>query len=87
MTSIDLRITSKTSQRPQAIQLNLKKNKLKGGADNEITDINFHDFLYKKNLYMDLSMQIVSSDQTVKSKTVQDFKDFISQPKLKKENN
>ena len=48
----------------------------------EKIDIN-HDcldeFLHNINFYMELAMQIISNDKTVRSDTIQDSKDFISQ--------
>ena len=39
------------------------------------SDENFHSI----NLYMELAMQVISNDETVRSNTVQNLKDFESQ--------
>ena len=80
MTSNDLKrpqLSSKESP-PQTVEP--KKNKLKCGADREInheySDENFHN----KNLQKELAMQFISNDEAVRKITVQDIKDFSSQP-------
>ena len=44
------------------------------GSNDENIDENLHKF----DLQMDLAMQIISNDQTVKNDTKQDLKDFES---------
>ena len=59
-----------------------KKKKLKGGAIQENIEINEHyldKILKNKNILMELAMQLISSDQTVRNDTVQDLKDFNQQ--------
>ena len=62
-----------------------EKNKivLKAGSmhDNiEIKDEYLAEILHENDLYMDLAMQIISNDKTVRSDTVQDLKNIDSQP-------
>ena len=46
----------------------------------EINDEYLEEILYKYDLSMDLTMQIISNDETVRSNTVKDLKEFNSQP-------
>ena len=46
-----------------------KKNKLKGCASTEIIDQYLHEILHINNLQMDLAMQTISNDKTVRSNT------------------
>ena len=79
-------------KRPQKIELvkpnsavnrtTNNKNKLKGGSMCEIVEINdeyLDEILLYNSLYMELAMQIVSNDQTVRSNAVQDLKESSSQ--------
>ena len=45
----------------------------------EITDEFWDKILHSNNLWIDLAMQIISNDQTVRNQTVQDLKDCNSQ--------
>ena len=94
MTSNDL-VTPDTSTKSIVKRTSNKRNKtiLKGRSmqlNVEITDKCLDETLRNNNLYMDLAMQIIFNDQTVRSNTVQDLKDFNSQSlatQAKKENN
>ena len=55
------------------------KNKLKSGTNTEIKDKNLDKIFHNNNLRMPIATQIISNDQTVRSDTVQDIKDFKSQ--------
>ena len=61
------------------IRTTIKKNKLKGSAKIGIIDSYLDGVIHIINIYMELAMQIISNDQTVKSNTVQDLKYFHSQ--------
>ena len=54
-------------------------NKLKGGANIEINDKVLDGILHNNNLQLELAMQVISNDQTVRNDTVQDLKGFNSQ--------
>ena len=59
-----------------------KKNKLKSGSLKENQQINVEqldEILHDNNLYMEIAMQIISNDETVRSNTVQHSKEFNSQ--------
>ena len=56
----------------------------------EINDEYLGEILHHNNLYMELAMQIISNDKTVRGNTVQYLEDFNSQSsatQAKKENN
>ena len=81
-------MTSKDLNWPQKNPLQLyltvkpnrsKKRKLKGGANIEINDKYLDEIFHNINLYMELAMQIIFNDQTLRSNTVQDIKKFNSQ--------
>ena len=58
------------------------KNFLKVGSMHqniEINDETLDEILHNNNLQKELSVQIISNDETVRSKTVQDLKEFNSQ--------
>ena len=58
------------------------KNSLKTGSIHENIEINdqyLDESLDNNDVQMDLAMQIISTDKTVRSETVQDLKDFILQ--------
>ena len=58
------------------------ENFLKGGSlykDIELDDKNLDEVLHNNNLQVEFAMQIISNDQTVRSNTVQELKDFNSQ--------
>ena len=55
------------------------KNKLKGGGNNEINHEFLNEILHNNNLKMELAMQIITNDQTVRSNTVQELKNFNCQ--------
>ena len=75
-TSKDLNWPQMTSRRSQTNQLlkRIKKNKLKGGAINEIIEKYLNEIVHNKYLYMDLAIQIITNDKPVRSDTVQDLK-------------
>ena len=58
----------------------MSKNKLKGGGNVEISDESFDEILQISNSLMELAMQIISNDKTVRSDTVQDLKEYNAQP-------
>ena len=76
MTSNDLKLTQTNSKS------NEKNNDiLKAGSIHENIEIdgNYLDEVLDNNdLWMDLAMQIISTDKTVKSDTIEDLKDFNS---------
>ena len=72
MTSNDLKIPQKTKT----------KNNLKAGSVPENIEINEHyldEFLYNNDMKMDLAMQIISTDKTVRNDTIENLKVFNSQ--------
>ena len=80
MTSNDLKRHQSTSN------VNKKKvktkNNLKGGLTQENVEINEHyldETLQNNSHEMELAMQIISNDKTVRNDTVQDLKEFNSQ--------
>ena len=52
---------------------------MKGCGNFEINDEFLEENLRKNNLFMELAMQIISTDQTVRCKTAQDLEDFNTQ--------
>ena len=75
MTSNDVKTTSNES-------IKNKKNKLKGGSLQENIEINEHylDKILKNNIIkMELAMQLISTDQTIRNDTMQDLRDFNEQ--------
>ena len=63
---------------------------MKGGGSVEINGDYLDEILHINNFYMELALQFISNDQTVRSNTVQVFKKFNSQSlatQAKKENN
>ena len=56
-----------------------KRNKYKGGANIEFNSEHLGEIYHSFNLYLELAMQIISNDQTVRSITIQDLKEFNSQ--------
>ena len=56
-----------------------KKNKLKGGTNIEINHEYLDETLHINNLWMELAMQNISNDQTVRNNRVQGLKVFNSQ--------
>ena len=76
-TSNDLKPTSKESS-PEVKSVK-SKNKLKGGGNIEINDEYLDEILHNKNSQMELAMQIISDDKTVRSDTIQYLKDFNCQ--------
>ena len=52
---------------------------MKGGGNVEITHQNLDEILNNNNIDMELAMEIISNDQTIRSETVKDLKDFNSQ--------
>ena len=69
------------------------KTSVKGGSllkNIEINEKHLDEIPHTFNLYMELAMQIISNDKTVRSDTVQDLKEFNSQSRAtqaKKEKN
>ena len=53
---------------------------MKGGALFEINDQYLDGILHNKNRQMNLATQIISNNKTVKSDTIQNLKEFNSQP-------
>ena len=75
MTSNDLKMTSNET-------IKNKKNKLKAGSVQENIESNEHyldEILDNNNIQMDLAMQIISTDKTVRNDTIQDLKESNSQ--------
>ena len=52
---------------------------MKEGGNIEVDDESLDAILHNNNLQMELAMQIISNDKTVRSNIVQDLKDFSSQ--------
>ena len=76
MTSNDLKTTQTKSK---------KKNKkvLKAGSVQQNIEMNenyYDEILQNNNSYMELSMELISNDKTVRKDTMQDLKEFNSQP-------
>ena len=80
MTINDLKVTSKNvNENGGKVKI---KNNLKGGSVHEnveISDEYLDENLQNNNFQMDLAMQILSSNKTVRNDTIQDLKDFNSQ--------
>ena len=55
------------------------KNKLKGGAIIETNNKFLVEIFHNNYIQLELAMQIISNDQSIRSNTVQDLKDFNSQ--------
>ena len=75
MTSNDLKTTQTKSNKKN-------KNVLKAGSVQQNIEFNEHyldEILHDKNSQMELTMQIISNDKTVRNDTVQDLKEFNSQ--------
>ena len=72
LTSNDLKTTSNEP-------VENKKNKVKGGANNEINEKYLDEIVHSNYLKMNLAIQIIANDKTVRSDTVQDLKEFNSQ--------
>ena len=74
-------LTSNDLKRPQLISESFHevkpvetKNKLKGGANIEINEHYLDEILQNNNPQMELAMQIISNDKTVRNDTIQDIK-------------
>ena len=71
-------------ERPQSSSNSKKvktKNNLKAGSvqkNVEINDQDLDEILDNSDLKMDLAMQIISTDKTVRNDTIQDLKEFNS---------
>ena len=96
MTSKDFKcsqLTSKDLNRSQnspEVKAVKSQNKSKGGANVEINDEYLDEILQNHNSYLELAMQIISNDKTGRIDTIQDLKEFNSQPfstEAKKVNN
>ena len=82
----DVKRPQMTSNDPT--QTNTKSNKrnkniLKAGSMQENIEINEHyldEILDNNNIYMDLALQIVSTNETVRNDTTEDLKEFNCQP-------
>ena len=57
-----------------------KKNKLKGGGNNQIDDEYSDEIFHNNNLQKELAMQIISNAKIGRRNTVQDLKEFNTQP-------
>ena len=83
MTSNDLaKPETKKESTVKSASSKRNKNIPIAGSVHENIEINaeiLDEIFHKNNLWMDLAMQIISKDQTVINKTVQDLKDFNSQ--------
>ena len=55
------------------------KNRMKGGGNIEFNDKCLDEILHIRNLKMELALQFISNERTVRSNTVQDLKDVNSQ--------
>ena len=78
MSSNDLKKPQMTSNDPE-VKTVKSRNKLKGGANREKNDKKLDETLHNNKILLDLAMQIICNDQTVRSNTVQDLNDFNSQ--------
>ena len=72
VTSNHLRRPQLTSKNHLLEQLNLRKTSWK------VVEVILNEIFPKINLSMDLALQIVSNDQTVRNNTVQDLKNLYS---------
>ena len=72
MTSNDLKISSNQPVKNE-------KSKFKSGEKIEINDQYLDEILDNNNIKIKLAMEIISNDQTIRSETVQDLKDFNCQ--------
>ena len=75
LTSNDVKTTSNETVKN-------KKNKLKGGSLQENIEINEHyldKILKNNNIKMELAIQFISNDNTVRNDTIQDLKEFNQQ--------
>ena len=52
---------------------------MKGGANFEVNENYLDEVVHNENFYMDLAIQTIANDKTVKSDTVQDLKEFNNQ--------
>ena len=59
-------------------QLKIKKNKLKGGANTEINEKNLDETVHNIYPYMDLAIQIIAKNKTVRSDTVHNLKEKLT---------
>ena len=72
LTSNDLKTTSNEPVKN-------RNNKLKGGANIEFNEKYLDEIGHNNYLQMELAIQIIANDKTVRSDTVQDIKEFNSQ--------
>ena len=79
MTPIDLKKPQSISESHHEVKPVKSKNKLKGGANIEINEQYLDEILDKNDTKMDLAVQIVSIDKTVRNDTKQVLKEFNSQ--------
>ena len=56
-----------------------KKSKLKGDAIIEINEHYLDEILWNNNSQMELAIQIISTDKTVRNDIIEDLKEFNSQ--------
>ena len=73
-TSNDLKTNTKSNKR--------NKNILKAGSIHENIELKnqyFDEFLDNNDIKLDLAMQIISTDKTVRNDTIQDLKEFNNQ--------
>ena len=82
MTSNDLKRPQSTSKQNFKSSENKKKNNVKAGSVHDNVEINEHyldEILQKNNPQMELVMQIIPNDKTLRKDTIQELKDFNSQ--------
>ena len=77
MTAIDLKRPQMTSRESSAIKP--KKTKLKAGGKIENIDETLDELLHNNKHLMELALQIISNERTVRSNIVEGLKEFNSQ--------
>ena len=76
VTSSELKITSNDLKTISNEPVKNKKNKLKGGENIEINEKSLDEIVHNNYLWMDLAIQLIAEDKTVRSDTVQDLKEY-----------
>ena len=79
VTSNELKLSSNDLKTTSNEPVKKKKNKLKGGANIENNTKCIDEFIHNKYLQMELAMEIISNDKTVKNDTVHVLKEFDNQ--------
>ena len=80
MTSIDLKKPQSISESHHEVKPVKSKNKPRGGANIEISEHYLDEILHNNDSEMELAVQTISNDKTVRNDTIQDLEDFNQQP-------